>query len=153
MPAVSHAQKEFRPMDLSVAPELAQFAQAGPVDDPLTRSGTLGDRAAELAELAADPRRWWDRVRFDPGAPVRVVLDGVGWLLVVPPGGTAECDCELATLVAGEAAEDGHPLRPGRTRVHGRRGNHTIRSSDAGYAVTWHMPFPPDGGRVNHPAG
>lgn len=152
-------------MDLSVAPELAQFAQPGPVDDPRTRPGTLGERAAELTALAADPRRWWDRVRFDPAAPVRVAIDPGGrsglagwgstasWLLIVPPGHTAECDCELATLVAGEAAEDYHPLRPGKIRVHASHGNHLIRSAIAGYAVTLHMAFPPDGGRANHPAG
>ena len=140
-------------MDLSVAPEIAQFAQAGPVDDLLVRAGTLGQRAAALAGLAVDPRRWWDRVRFEPDSPVRIPVDGASWLLVVPPGGTARCDCELATLVAGAAAEDGHPLRPGRTRVHARHGGHLIRSSDAGYAVTLHMPFPSDGGRVNHPQG
>jgi hypothetical protein len=140
-------------MDLSVAPELAQFAQPGPVDDLRTRPGTLGERAAELTALAADPRRWWDRVRFDPAAPVRVAVNGTSWLLVVPPGHTAECDCELATLVAGEAAEDGHLLRPGRIRVHAGRGSHFIRSSAAGYAVTLHMTFPPNGGRANHPAG
>jgi hypothetical protein len=143
-------------MDLSVAPELAQFAQPGPVDlsigpaadgaapgapsggGPARRSASLGDRAAALAALAADPTRWWDKVRFDPAAPVRIPLDGRTWLLVTPPGHATTCDCGLATLVAGEATSGGAPLRPGRTRVHARPGPHSLRSGGAGYSVTIH---------------
>jgi hypothetical protein len=130
-------------MDLSVAPELAQFAQPGPVEPPAAslaapRGGTLGERAVALTALAADPARWWDRVRFDPAAPVRIPLGAATWLFVVPPGHTASCDCDLATLVAGEATSGGAPLRPGRTRIHGRPGGHSIQSGPAGYSVTIH---------------
>jgi hypothetical protein len=125
-------------MDLTVAPELAQFAQPGPVEPPAAVGLSLGDRAAALTALAADPARWWDRVRFDPAAPVRIPLTATTWLFVVPPGHTAICDCDLATLVAGEATSGGAFLRPGRTRVHGRPGGHTIQSTPAGYSVTLH---------------
>jgi hypothetical protein len=121
-------------MDLSVAPEIAQFTQAGPVDLPV--SLTLGERAAALTALAADPARWWDRVRFDPGAAVRIPVDSGTWLLVIPPGHATTCDCALATLVAGEAFSAGAPLRPGRTRVHPAA--HTIQSGPVGYSVTIH---------------
>lgn len=140
--------------DLSVAPELAQFAQRRPADPVVS---TLGTHADELTRLAGTPQRWWDRVRFDPAAPLRIPLEaappGVSlpaaetWLLVLPPRRAVECDCRLATLVAGEAAEDGRPLRPGRTLVHGdRAARHVIRATDAGYAVSLHT-------SRNHPLG
>jgi hypothetical protein len=131
-------------MDLSVAPEIAQFTQPGPVSDSSPVAGTVGERAATLTALAADPARWWDRVRFDPAAPVRIRLDVRTWLLVIPPGLSATCDCALSTLLAGSATSAAlssgpvAPLRVGRTRVHGRPGGHTIRSGPAGYSVTVH---------------
>jgi hypothetical protein len=44
-----------------------------------------------LRLLAADPQRWWDLVRFDPGQPVRIAVAAPGpgceaWLVVLPPG-------------------------------------------------------------------
>jgi hypothetical protein len=123
-------------MDLSVAPELAQFTQPGPAEPPASLGRTVGERAAALTVLAADPARWWDRVRFDPAAPVRVPLEAATWLLITPPGQATTCDCALATLVAGEATSGGAALRPGRTRVHS--GGHTTRSGPAGYSVTIH---------------
>jgi hypothetical protein len=130
-------------MDLSVAPEIAQFTQPGAA--ALPPSGTVGERATALTALAADPARWWDRVRFDPAAPVRIRLDRSTWLLVIPPGHAASCDCALSTLLAGSATSGPSttsgldaPLRVGRTRVHGRPGGHTIHSGPAGYSVTLH---------------
>jgi hypothetical protein len=129
--------------DLSVAPEIAQFAQRGPAG-LAAGTGTLGHLAGELSALAADPRKWWNRVRFDPDAPLTIPLgdsapgEGV-WLLVTPPLATMACDCDLATLLAGEAAEDGAPLRHGRTRVHGRRQGHVVTGTAGGYAVSLHL--------------
>ena len=156
-------------MDLSVAPEIAQFAQPGPVADrlacpgtagdpsavaiPVARSGAVGDLAATLSALVAEPAGWWDLARFDPAGPVRVPLSPGVWLLALPPRHETRCCCRLATLVAGEATEDGYRLRPGGTRVHGRTMDHVLRSADAGYAVTLHAWFQPDGGGANHPPG
>jgi hypothetical protein len=130
-------------MDLSIAPEIAQLAQRRPARDrsadPAGHAiprGTLGDHADDLTTLAAAPDRWPDRVRFDPAAPVRIPLGPATWLFVIPPGHVVECDCQLATLIAGEAAENGRPLRHGRTLVHA--GRHLVRSGDAGYAVSLH---------------
>ena len=148
--------------DFSVAPEMAQLAVplAGTVPaDAMPR--TDGRIAGELADLAATPQRWWDLVRFDSGAPVRIPLPQSpgAWLLVMPPGTTADCDCAQATALAGEAVElsggvrngtrtagDGRagtdavsrPLRPGRVRVHGTRGPHRVRAVGPGYSVTLH---------------
>ena len=74
-----------------------------------------------------------------PGAPG-------AWLLVVPPGATADCDCGQATALAGEAVEtsgpDGtgtaRPLRPGRVLVHGSRAPHRLLTAGHGYSVTLH---------------
>jgi hypothetical protein len=133
--------------DLSVAPEIAQLA------DPFVSAQhaaavprTDGRIAGDLADLAATPQRWWDLVRFDSAAPVRIpVPDAQGtWLLVLPPGATAECDCEQATALAGEAAETpgtaaaSRPLRLGRVRVHGTRAPHRVRAAGPGYSVTLH---------------
>lgn len=127
--------------DFSVAPEIAQLT-APFVPPPAGRPApaTAGRRAAELTRLAAAPQAWWDLVRFDPAAPVRVPVPGIpgAWLLVTPPGVITECDCGYATLVAGEAAEGGRPLRPGRVRVHAG-GGHGLRGSAHGYAVSLHF--------------
>ena len=131
--------------DLSVAPEIAQFAQRATADPhPRAGTGTLGELARQLTTLAADPGKWWDQVRFDPGAPVTILLEGHAWLLVTPPGATSVCDCHLATLLAGEAAEDGVQLRHGRTRVHGqqprgRQQTHVVTGTAAGFAVSLHL--------------
>lgn len=132
--------------DFSVAPEIAQLAAPlvslgpGPLPVGPPAPVTAGRRAAELTRLAASPQAWWDLVRFDPSSVVRVPVPGPpgAWLLVIPPGGLTYCDCRYATVVAGEAAEDGRPLRPGRVLVHGG-GGHGMRGSDHGYAVSLHF--------------
>ena len=129
--------------DLSVAPEIAQLA-ATCVSLPHSRAAakpyTDGRRAAELGELAAAPQRWWDLVRFDPDGPLRIPVPGAAgtWLLVLPPGTVSDCDCRYATLLAGQAAEAGRPLRTGRVRVHGDRSRHHTRGADHGYSVSLH---------------
>ena len=135
--------------DLSVAPEIALLAAPlvpAQTDGPAPR--TDGRLAGDLADLAAAPQRWWDLVRFDAGGPLRIPLPGApgAWLLVVPPGATAECDCGQATALAGEAVEtsgpDGtgpaRPLRPGRVLVHGARARHRLLTAGHGYSVTLH---------------
>jgi len=141
--------------DLSVAPEIAQLAAPFaplPHARPGARPRTDGSRAAELSELAAAPQRWWDLVRFDPRGPLRIPVPGMdgAWLLVLPPDTATDCDCRYATPLAGEAAEAGRPLRPGRVRVHGapaRHGTsarhgapvrHRVTGAGHGYSVTLH---------------
>jgi hypothetical protein len=94
--------------------------------------------------LAASPERWWGLVRFDPDRSVRIVIEDQpeygAWLVVLPPGDAGQdCDCDVATVIAGEAA-DGAPdsavLRPGATRVHGR--GHRLRGHGAGYSISLH---------------
>jgi hypothetical protein len=129
--------------DLSVAPEIAQLA-APFVLPPRTPGAaaprTDGRLAGELARLAAAPQRWWDLVRFDPGGPVRIPVPGTEgtWLLALPPGGAADCDCARATLLAGEAEEASAPLRAGRVRLHGDRAGHRVRGAGHGFSVTLH---------------
>lgn len=134
--------------DLSVAPEIAQLAAPFiPAEHVTAVPRTDGRIAGDLADLAAAPQRWWDLVRFDEQDPVRIPLpDAPGtWLLVLPPGATADCDCTQATALAGEAVEarDGtapvRPLRPGRVRVHGTRAPHRVRAVGPGYSVTLHV--------------
>jgi len=143
--------------DLSVAPEIAQLATpffpAGPdIAVPRTDGRTAGD----LADLAAQPQRWWDLVRFDTEGPVRIPVPGApgAWLLVLPPNTAADCDCRQATALAGEAQETGplatgplepgaagtaiRPLRAGRVRVHGAAAPHRLRTAGHGYSVTLH---------------
>jgi hypothetical protein len=101
--------------DLSVAPELAQLAASSVTAPPGHASAsprTHGRMAADLSRLAAAPRRWWDLVRFDHDGPARIPVPGAdgAWLLVLPPGATADCDCRYATLLAGDACET--PLPP-----------------------------------------
>ena len=145
--------------DLSVAPELAQLADPFvPAQHVTAVPRTVGRTAAALTELAATPQRWWDLVRFDSAAPVRIPVPGAPgtWLLVLPPGASAGCDCLQATALAGEAAEapgeranGGHrtqqarggkpsPLRPGRVRVHGAAAPHRLHAAGPGYSVTLH---------------
>jgi hypothetical protein len=128
--------------DLSVAPEIAQLA--APFVLPQSRESaappTVGRKAGQLSELAAAPQRWWDLVRFDPDAPLRVPVPGTAgaWLLVLPPGAVTDCDCGYATLLAGAVAEAGRPLRAGRVRVHGGGGRHRVLGSGHGYSVSLH---------------
>lgn len=134
--------------DFSVAPEIAQLV--APFVPSLagrtaTATATAGRRVAELTRLAAAPEAWWDLVRFDPAAPARVPVPGTpgAWLLITPPGAVTKCDCGYATLLAGEAAEDGRPLRPGRVLLHGAGAcdgaGHRVRGSAHGYAVSLHL--------------
>jgi hypothetical protein len=155
--------------DLSVAPEIAQLADPFVPPQLVTVAPrTAGRIAGTLTELAATPQRWWDLVRFDPDAPVRLQVPGVpgAWLLVLPPGVTVDCDCLQATALAGEATEaavrpalggtalgspaiastapasataQASPLRPGRVRVHGAGMPHRLRAAGPGYSVTLHM--------------
>ena len=127
--------------DFSVAPEIAQLTDPFvPAPHAVDTPRTDGRIAGDLADLAATPQRWWDLVRFDSAAPVHISLpDTPGtWLLVLPPGTTTNCDCAQATALAGEAVEEGRPLRPGRVRVHGTRTPHHVRTVGPGYSVTLH---------------
>ena len=137
--------------DLSVAPEIALLAAPlVPVQTDAPRPRTDGRLAGDLADLAAAPQRWWDLVRFDPEGPLRIPLPGAPgtWLLIVPPGSAADCDCRQATALAGEAFETSagatRPLRPGRVRVHGTRTPHRLRTAGHGYSVTLHAGAAPD---------
>jgi hypothetical protein len=138
---------------MSAAPEIAILAgptllvpaqpAAGPLSRPASRV-TLGTLAGRLRMLAATPERWWELVRFDPDRSVRIEIEDQpeygAWLVVLPPGHAGQdCDCDAATVIAGEATE-GAPgsaaLRPGPTRVHGQR--HRLRGRGAGYSITLH---------------
>ena len=135
--------------DLSVAPEIALLAAPiVPAQTDAPKPSTHGRLAGDLADLAAAPQRWWDLVRFDPDGPLRIPVPGApgAWLLVVPPGMTADCDCVRATALAGEAVETtgkvgtgtARPLRPGRVLVHGTRAPHRLLTAGHGYSVTLH---------------
>jgi hypothetical protein len=130
----------------------APASPAGPV--------TIGYLAACLRFLVADPRRWWDLVRFDPRRPVRVPVAAPApgcenWLLVLPPGhGEHPVQAPrggLSCLVAGAVTEQAataagwqdRPLVAGRTQVHGGCGPSQLINSGTGYAVTLHArPLP-----------
>jgi hypothetical protein len=136
--------------DLSVAPEIARLAAPIAVAPPdFQRPRTDGRVAGDLADLAAAPQRWWDLVRFDPDGPMRIEVPGAPgtWLLIMPPGSVADCDCGQATALAGEAVETSagaaRPLRPGRVRVHGTRTPHRLRTAGHGYSVTLHAAVTP----------
>ena len=140
--------------DLSVAPEIAQLAASSVTPAQgraVTAPPTPGRLAAGLSGLAATPQRWWDLVRFDPDRRARIPVPGAdgAWLLVLPPGAIADCDCHYATLLAGEVSESPlpphasafaapKPLHPGRVRVHGRRAHHRIQGTGHGYSVSLH---------------
>lgn len=142
--------------DMSVAPEIAILAEASLlVPAQPTRAGTpvarptLGTLARHLRVLAASPERWWGQVRFDPDRSVRIEIEDQpeysAWLVVMPPAQAGQqsagqdCDCDVATVIAGEATEGapgGAVLRPGSTRVHGQR--HRLRGHGAGYSISLH---------------
>jgi hypothetical protein len=145
--------------DLSVAPEIAQLAAPLALVPSSQRRAhtpsarlTTGQLAAELSRLAAAPQRWWDLVRFNPDRPARIAVPAPfeAWLLVIPPGQVAECRCELAIQIAGDATEEsgsaaaGAPasaarqLRQGRVLVHAPGSQHAIRGPGHGYSVTLH---------------
>jgi hypothetical protein len=144
---------------MSVAPEIARLAEAvllvpaqpaaqGPeraehaeqADKPLT----LGTLARRLRSIAATPERWWGLVRFEPGRSVTITVEEgaacQAWLVVLPPGHAGQsCDCDVATMIAGEATEGtaaGAALRPGPVRVHGER--HELRGRGTGYSISLH---------------
>jgi hypothetical protein len=154
---------------MSVAPEIARLAEAltlVPAQLPAEASAeastaagahatagatsaapTIGALAGRLRMIAAAPERWWSLVRFDPDRPLTI---GVGeypsflaWLVVLPPGAAGQqCDCDVATLIAGDATEgadqaaDGAVLRHGPVRVHGQR--HWLRGRGTGYSISLH---------------
>lgn len=82
-------------LDLSAAPEIALLSGEGAPREPFgsrnsSKAPTAGSLAALVRETAADPSRWWGRVRFDPERPVRTRLDAAPgwelWLVTTPPG-------------------------------------------------------------------
>jgi hypothetical protein len=105
---------------------------------------TLGALSRELRVIAAAPERWWGLVRFEQDRSVTIMVEECAshsaWLVVLPPGDTGQpCDCEVATMIVGEAAEGTGPgavLRPGPVRVHG--GRHGLRGQGAGYSISLH---------------
>lgn len=143
---------------MSAAPEIARLAEAvllvpaqpdtAPRPDhpgnPGTARLTLGGLSRELRELAATPERWWSLVRFDRDRAVRIPVEEhpshQAWLVVLPPGDAGrECDCDVVTIIAGEATEGaaaGQVLRPGPLRVHGQR--HWLRGQGTGYSISLH---------------
>ena len=149
--------------DMSVAPEIARLAEAvllvpaqpavpgAPAaqqpDRPEGHAGntlTLGTLARRLRSIAATPERWWGLVRFEPGRSVQITVEECAayraWLVVLPPGDAGQsCDCDVATMIAGEATE-GTPasamLRPGPVRVHGER--HGLHGRGTGYSISLH---------------
>ena len=148
---------------MSVAPEIAILAEGslfGPAQP------TLGTLARHLRVLAAAPERWWGLVRFDPDRSVLIEVENRpeyrAWLVVLPPARTGQqsagqqsagqdCDCDVATVIAGEAT-DGGPgstvLRPGSTRVHGQR--HRLRGHGVGYTISLHArAVPPASGNAS----
>jgi hypothetical protein len=149
--------------DMSVAPEIAILAEASllipaqPERGTYGQAGTrptLGTLARHLRILAASPERWWGLVRFDPDRSVRIEIEDQpeysAWLVVLPPAYAGQqsagqqsagqdCDCDVATVIAGEATEGapgGAVLRPGAMRVHGQR--HRLRGHGAGYSISLH---------------
>ena len=136
---------------MSVAPEIAILAEtallvpAQPAHTAEAAHVTLGTLARRLRMLAATPERWWGQVRFNPDRSVEISVEDHpcyrAWLVVLPPGDSGQdCDCDVATIIAGEATE-GTPgsavLRPGPTRVHGQR--HRLRGHGAGYSISLHV--------------
>jgi hypothetical protein len=148
---------------MSVAPEIARLAEAIPLlpaqhqawtDSPdhckqsvKPAPMTLGALSRELRTIAATPERWWGLVRFEQDRSVTIVVEEGpsyrAWLVVLPPGVPGQaCDCQVATMIAGEATEtpegpgDGAVLRPGPVRVHGSR--HGLQGRGTGYSVSLH---------------
>jgi hypothetical protein len=146
--------------DMSVAPEIARLAGAvrlvpvqpalpgppGPdrLGDHAENPLTVGTLARRLRAIAATPERWWGLVRFEPDRSVTVPVEECGayraWLVILPPGDAGQsCDCDVATMIAGEVTEGTQAdavLRTGRVRVHG--GPHTLRGQGSGYSISLH---------------
>ena len=161
--------------DMSVAPEIARLAEAvlcipaqttapgtpTAVPADLTESHaeqslTVGTLARRLRSIAASPERWWGLVRFEPGRSVQITVEECAayraWLVVLPPGDAGQsCDCDVATMIAGEATEGtsaGAALRPGPVRVHGKQHGerhgerhgeqHALHGRGTGYSISLH---------------
>jgi len=146
--------------DMSVAPEIARLAEAvrlvpvpsAPPAAPASDRGggltenplTVGTLAGRLRSIAATPERWWGLVRFEPDRSVTVTVEECtayrAWLVILPPGDAGQsCDCDVATMIAGEVTEGtpaGAVLRSGRVRVHG--GRHGLRGQGTGYSISLH---------------
>jgi hypothetical protein len=149
---------------MSAAPEIARLAEtlllaaaqpAGAQPAGAQPAGaqppTLGRLAGQLRMLAATPERWWGLVRFNPDRSVTIGVEDhpsyQAWLVVLPPGHPGQdCDCDAATIIAGEAT-DGAPgsavLRPGPMRVHGQRHRlhgqrHRLHGQGTGYSISLH---------------
>ena len=144
---------------MSVAPEIARLAEtvvlvaappavpsapARDLADLAAPQLTLGTLARRLRSIAATPERWWGLVRFEPDRSVQIMVEECpayqAWLVVLPPGHAGQaCDCDVATMIAGEATE-GTPasavLRPGPVRVHGER--HELRGRGTEYSISLH---------------
>src|ERR1700722_11045969 len=105
---------------------------------------TLGTLARQLRTIAATPERWWGLVRFEQDRSVRISVEAHpsyhAWLVVLPPGDSGQsCDCDVVTMIAGEATEGSSAsatLRPGPLRVHGQR--HWLRGQGTGYSISLH---------------
>jgi hypothetical protein len=137
---------------MSAAPEIARLAetlllaaaQPAGAQPAGAQPPTLGRLAGQLRMLAATPERWWGLVRFNPDRSVTIGVEDhpsyQAWLVVLPPGHPGQdCDCDAATIIAGEAT-DGAPgsavLRPGPMRVHGQR--HRLHGQGSGYSISLH---------------
>jgi len=152
---------------MSVAPEIARLAEdvllvpAQPAvpsaPDPCRPEGhaentlTLGTLARRLRSIAATPERWWGLVGFEPDRSVTITVEEraayQAWLVILPPGDAGQtCDCDVATMIAGEATEgrlDSAVLRPGPLRVHGQQHGthgqqHALRGRGSGYSISLH---------------
>jgi hypothetical protein len=135
---------------MSVAPEIARLAEAAllipeqPAAVPTAKGLTLGTLASRLRSIADTPERWWGLVRFEPDRSVQVTVEESAayraWLVILPPGDAGQsCDCDVATMIAGEATEGpaaSAVLRPGPVRVHGAR--HGLRGRGTGYSISLH---------------
>jgi hypothetical protein len=127
--------------DMSVAPEIARLAEAVLL---VPAQLTLGSLSRQLRVLAATPERWWSLVRFDRDRAVKITVEEhpsyQAWLVVLPPGDAGQdCDCDVVTIIAGEATEGtaaSPVLRPGPLRVHGQR--HWLCGQGTGYSISLH---------------
>jgi hypothetical protein len=153
--------------EIAILAEASLLIPAQPARGTSGQTGTqptLGTLARHLRILAASPERWWGLVRFDPDRSVRIEIEDQpeygAWLVVLPPAHAGQpsagqqssgqqsagqqssgqdCDCDVATVIAGEVTEGapgGPVLRPGATRVHGQR--HRLRGHGAGYSISLH---------------
>jgi hypothetical protein len=146
--------------DMSVAPEIARLAETVALLPPRPAAGpqgpdaavarlTLGTLARQLRTIAATPERWWGLVRFERDRPVRISVETHpsyhAWLVVLPPGDSGQsCDCDVVTMIAGEATEGSSSsttLRPGPLRVHGQP--HWLRGQGTGYSISLHARISP----------